>query len=189
MDFEKDITACLTTLKSGGLILYPTDTVWGLGCDATNEEAVNKIFLLKQRPASKSMIVLVAEEKDVLKYTASTDLAVFDYLEKINKPTTVIFENAIGLAENLLASDGSIAIRIARDEFCRHLIKRFRKPVVSTSANISMQPTPVHFNQVSAGIKEGVDYIVQYRQDDLSPAVPSAIIKWNLDGTVSVIRE
>ena len=189
MLIDDDIKSCLEILKKGGVILYPTDTVWGLGCDATNEEAVNKIFSLKQRPANKSMIVLVAEEKDILKYTAATDLAVFDYLEKIKKPTTVIFENAIGLAENLLASDGSIAIRIARDEFCRHLIKRFRKPIVSTSANISMQPTPVYFKEVSADVKNGVDYIVQYRQDDLSPAVPSAIIKWNRDGTVKIIRE
>src|SRR5690349_4409775 len=136
-DFETDIEHCLDVLEQGGIILYPTDTVWGIGCDATDTTAVQKIYALKARPDSKSMIVLVAEEKDILKYVASPDIAVFDYLQKTNKPTTVIYDGAISLADNLIAADGSIAIRIVRDKFCRHLIKRFRKPIVSTSANIS----------------------------------------------------
>lgn len=186
-DFEDDILNCLHILKTGGLILYPTDTVWGIGCDATNAQAVARIFSLKQRPDSKSMIVLVADERDVLQYTAAPDLAVFDFLETTDKPTTVIYEGAIGLAENLLADDGSIAIRICRDEFCRQLIKRFRKPIVSTSANISGgTPTSV-FNEIKTEIKSGVDYMVKYRQQDLKKAVPSSVIRWQ-GGRPEVLR-
>lgn len=188
INFEKDIEQCLQVLRDGGLILYPTDTVWGIGCDATNEAAVQKVYALKQRPDEKAMIVLVADERDVLQHVAAPDPAVFDYLEKMTKPTTVIYNNAIGLADNLIGNDGSIAIRICQEVFCKHLIKRFRKPIVSTSANISGQPTAPLFTGISDAIKTGVDYVVQYRQDDTTIAMPSAIIKWNTDGTVVVIR-
>jgi L-threonylcarbamoyladenylate synthase len=187
MNFENDIAKCLAVLQEGGLILYPTDTVWGIGCDATNAVAVEKIYQLKNRPENKSMIVLVAEEKDILQYVAAPDLSLFDYLQTVNKPTTVVYEGAIGLADNLIGTDGSIAIRICQDEFCRHLLKRFRKPVVSTSANISGQPTPCIFAEISEAIKEKVDYIVQYRQTDTTIAAPSAVIKW-VNGTVNVLR-
>ena len=140
INFLNDIDQCLRILKEGGIILYPTDTVWGIGCDATNEKAVNKIIHLKQRRDNKSFVVLVAEEKDILTYTASPDLSLFEYLQTLAKPTTVIYEHALGLAENLLAHDGSVAIRICKEDFCYHLIKRFRKPIVSTSANISGSP-------------------------------------------------
>ena len=139
-NFIDDIEQCIATLRSGGIILYPTDTVWGIGCDATNEKAVEKIFQLKKRPDEKAMIVLVADEKDVLKYVANADLRVFDYLQQNPKPVTVVYDGAIGLADNLIATDGSVAMRICNDTFCKHLIKRFRKPIVSTSANISGQP-------------------------------------------------
>lgn len=185
--FEKDIEACLPVLRSGGLILYPTDTVWGIGCDATNPAAVARVYQLKQRPDEKAMIVLVAEEKDILKYTASPDLSVFDHLSESKKPTTVIYENAIGLADNLVGSDGSIAIRICRDEFCRQLIKRFRKPIVSTSANISGKPVARIFKEITSPIREGVDYIVNYRQDDEETAEPSSIIRWS-NGRAIIIR-
>ncbi len=187
IDFTNDIEQCLKVLHAGGIILYPTDTVWGLGCDATDDAAVEKIIALKQRPAAKSFVVLVATERDVLQYTASPDLAVFDYLLQTTKPTTVIYEHALGLAENVLADNGSVAIRICNDEFCRHLIKRFRKPVVSTSANISGQPAPGIFKEISKEVKHGVDYIVQYRQDEVTAAQPSAIIEWK-NGEVRVIR-
>lgn len=186
-DFSEDIEACLEVLKSGGTILYPTDTVWGLGCDATNAEAVEKIYAAKERPANKSMIVLVADERDVLQYVSNLDLQVFDYLEKVSRPTTVIYEGAIGLADNVVNTDGSIAIRIVKEPFCRHLIKRFRKPIVSTSANISGQPAPSFYREVSEPIKQRVDYIVKYRQDDITPVTPSSIIKWKA-GEVVVIR-
>ncbi|HEY6900205.1 MAG TPA: Sua5/YciO/YrdC/YwlC family protein, partial [Puia sp.] len=137
MDFEKDIVNCLEVLQRGGLILYPTDTIWGIGCDATNAEAVSKVYALKQRALAKSMIVLMAEERDVLKYTSQPDLRVFDFLQTVGKPTTVIYEGAIGLADNLVNEDGTVGVRLVQDDFCRHLIKRLRKPLVSTSANIS----------------------------------------------------
>jgi len=185
--FEKDIEQCLKVLKDGGIILYPTDTVWGIGCDATNAEAVAKIYQLKKRPDEKAMIVLAAEERDVLQYVASPDLQVFDYLLETKKPTTVIYDGAIGLADNLIGQDGSIAIRICREEFCKHLIKRFRKPIVSTSANISGQAAPKLFTDITDEIKDGVDYIVHHRQDDKTIAEPSAVIKWN-NGMVEILR-
>ena len=188
MFFEPDIEKSLEVSKTGGIILYPTDTIWGIGCDATNATAVEKIIELKQRPPQKSFVVLVADEREILKYVASPDLAVFDYLDKTQKPTTVIYKHALGLAENVLAEDGSVAIRICKDEFCKHLIKRFRKPIVSTSANISGKAAPASFKDVDKAIINGVDYVVQYRQDENLKAVPSSIIKWK-NGSVIIIRE
>lgn len=186
-DFENDIENCLRILRSGGIILYPTDTIWGLGCDATNEEAVEKIIQIKNRPSEKSFVVLVASEKDILRYTAAVDLSLFDYLEKQPHPTTVIYDQALGLAQNVVALNGSVAIRICIDDFCRQLIKRFQKPIVSTSANLSGEPSPKFFNEISDPIKKGVDYIVRYRQQDHTPKIPSAIIKWD-NGQVIKIR-
>jgi L-threonylcarbamoyladenylate synthase len=187
VDFEKDIEQCLQVLKAGGLILYPTDTIWGIGCDATKAAAVEKIYQLKKRSDEKAMIVLMAEEKDVLQHVASPDLQVFDYLLEAKKPTTVIYEGAIGFANNLVGKDGSIAIRICNEPFCKHLIKRFRKPIVSTSANISGEPVAKLFANISDEIKDGVDYIVNYRQKDETITEPSSVIKWN-NGTVTIIR-
>ena len=178
MEFESDILNCLQTLKKGELILYPTDTIWGIGCDATNAKAVEKIYSLKKRSDEKSMIVLVAGEKEIVKHVAQPDLQIFNYLNTVQKPTTVIYHGAIGLADNLVAKDGSIAIRICKDEFCKQLIRRFRKPIVSTSANISGEPFPKNFSGINAGIKTGVDYVVQYRQNDNTLSVPSRLIKW-----------
>jgi L-threonylcarbamoyladenylate synthase len=186
-DFSQDVEQCLEVLQAGGLILYPTDTLWGIGCDATNEAAVEKVIALKQRPDSKSFVVLVATEKDVLQYVAAPDLAVFDYLQQVAKPTTVIYENALGLPANVTAPDGSVAIRICGDEFCRHLIKRLRKPLLSTSANLSGMPSPGIFAQVEPAVKTGVDYIVQYRQYDVVPAQPSAIVVWK-NGDLRIVR-
>lgn len=187
VDFEKDIEQCLLVLKEGGLILYPTDTIWGIGCDATNKEAVEKIFQLKLRPSSKSFVVLVADEKDILQHVAAPDLAVFDYLQEQKKPTTVIYNNALGLAENVIADDGSVAIRICKDAFCRHLIRRFRKPIVSTSANLSGHPSPPTFACVDMAVRSGVDYVVTYRQDDEAISAPSSIILWK-NGKPDIIR-
>lgn len=187
-DFHGDIENSLPVLQAGGLLLYPTDTIWGLGCDATNPDAVKKIFALKQRAETKSLIVLMADQRDVLKYTSQPDLRVFDYLHTVQKPTTVIYEGAVGLADNLTGADGTVAIRLTDDPFCRHLIKRFRKPIVSTSANISGRPAPAFFAEIEAPVKTGVDYIVHHRRQDTSPRQPSAIVKWNRDGTVTVIR-
>ena len=187
MSFERDIEKCLETLKTGGLILYPTDTVWGIGCDATNEKAVEKIYKLKKRSDEKAMIVLVADEKDIMQHVAAPDLSLFDYLDKTTKPTTVVYEGALGFADNLVAKDGSIAIRICKEDFCRRLIKRFKKPIVSTSANISGMPAPKFFKEISDEIKNGVDYVVQYKQQDETSAQPSSLIKGN-NGNVTILR-
>jgi len=187
MNFENDIVSCLQALKNGGIILYPTDTIWGIGCDATNEEAVKKIFELKKRPGEKSMIVLVADEKDILRHVTQPDPGVFDYLKTTSKPTTVIYDGAIGFADNLIGSDGSVAIRICQNEFCRHLIKRFRKPIVSSSANISGESSPKNFSEINAEIKARVDYVVQFSQDDKTNAEPSSLIKWQ-KGKVIILR-
>ncbi len=187
MQLEHDILKCLEVLKRGGIILYPTDTIWGIGCDATNEDAVKKIYALKKRPDEKSMIVLVASEKEVLRYVTQPDLSIFDYLKAIEKPTTVIYEGAIGFADNLIAKDGSIAIRICKDEFCKDLISRFRKPIVSSSANISGEQWPKKFSEVTEEIRMKVDYVVQYRQDDNTIAEPSSLIKWE-KGKVFILR-
>jgi L-threonylcarbamoyladenylate synthase len=187
MDFDNDIERSLDTLRRGGLILYPTDTVWGIGCDATNEDAVQKIYTLKKRSDQKAMIVLVADERDILQYVASPDLAVFDYIKQNPKPVTVIYQGALGLADNLVAAEGSIAIRICNEVFCQHLLRRFKKPIVSTSANISGQPAPGIFMDISNGIKDGVDYIVEYRRDDSTKREPSSVVKWT-NGEIEVIR-
>lgn len=186
--FESEVEKALDVLRSGGIILYPTDTIWGIGCDATDGEAVKRIYQIKNREDSKSLIILVADERDILQYVAAPDLAVFDFIGQQTRPTTIIFEHAVGLPDNLVAEDGSIAIRIVRDEFCRHLIKRLRKPIVSTSANISGEPSPKNFSEVSDEIKKRVDHIVEWRQHDTQPALPSQIIKWNDDGSHTIIR-
>ncbi len=188
MPFNDDIDNCLQFLNKGGLILYPTDTVWGIGCDATNAEAVAKIYALKKREDGKSMIVLLADEKEIPAYVSQADPKISDYIKGISKPTTVIYEDAKGLANNLINKDGSIAIRIVKDPFCCKLIKLFGKPIVSTSANLSGYPAAANFNDIDIEIKNGVDYIVQHRQDDVTEAIPSAIVKWNADGSLSIIR-
>lgn len=188
MEFENDIVQCLETLRVGGIILYPTDTIWGIGCDATNPDAVQKIFDLKQRPASKSMIVLLADSRDINRYTSRTEPYITEYLEKTTNPTTVIYEGALGLAENLISEDRSIAIRIVREDFCRHLIKRFRKPLVSTSANISGGNSPQNFTGITDEIKQGVDYTVKYRQHDNQPAKVSILIRFNKLGEAMILR-
>jgi len=188
LEFETDIIHSLETLRSGGLILYPTDTIWGIGCDATNPDAVQKIFILKQRPESKSMIVLLADYKDVNRYTEYPKPYIAAYLEKTTKPTTVIYEGALGLAKNLVGEDGSVAIRIVREDFCRHLIKRFGKPIVSTSPNISGQGTPQNFTGISETIKQGVDYIVKYRQNGNQNAKASVLIRFDKSGEPTILR-
>lgn len=187
-EFYTEVEAALNVLRTGEVILYPTDTIWGLGCDATQEEAIRKIYRIKQRDDSKSLIILVAEERDILHYVAAPDPAVFNFLAEQSRPTTVIFDDAINLPENLVAEDGSIAIRIVRDEFCRHLIKRLRKPIVSTSANISGQPSPRFYDEISEEVKLAVDYTVQWRREDKTPSQPSQIVRWKEDGQYEFLR-
>lgn len=188
VDFEDDIKACVKALEEGGVILYPTDTVWGLGCDALNADAVEKVFALKQRPKQKSMIVLLADARDILQWVASPPPDIIAMIEAFERPTTVIYENAIGLADNVINADGSIAIRVTTDPFCRALIKRLRRPIVSTSANLSGEPTPAVFSEIHAGVVKGADYVVNYRQGDESRAAPSRIVKIDDEGNLTVLR-
>jgi L-threonylcarbamoyladenylate synthase len=188
MNFDNDIEEALAVLQSGGIILYPTDTVWGIGCDATNDTAVAKIYALKKRSDEKSMIVLLADENEIPKYITQPNPKIFDYIKGIHNPTTFIYEGGTCLAKNMIQGDGSIGIRITNDPFCKKLITRFGKPLVSTSANISGYPSPALFEDIDIDIKNGVDYIVQHRQDDVTAASPSAIVKLNADGSLTIIR-
>lgn len=188
MNVGHDMDEALRVLRSGGTILYPTDTVWGLGCDATNADAAAKIYALKKRSDQKSMIVLLADENDIPKYVSHPSPKIFDYIKGIHKPTTFIYEGACNLAKNIINSDGTIGIRICKDPFCKKLIENFGKPLVSTSANISGYPAPAIFIDVDHEIKSGVDYIVQHRQDDMTAALPSSIVKLNADGSLTIIR-
>ena len=188
-DFIKDIEHCFTVLQSGGLILYPTDTIWGIGCDATNEKAVEKIILLKHRPPNKSMIILVADEEDIFNYIINPDKKLLTYLSVTEQPTTAIFNTPKKhLAKNLISEDDTIAIRIVKDNFCKMLVNKSGKPIVSTSANISTELFPNNFSEISVEIKNGVDYTVQHRQNDLSSAQPSALIKIDHKGDIIHLR-
>ncbi|MEJ7609995.1 MAG: L-threonylcarbamoyladenylate synthase [Ferruginibacter sp.] len=186
--FKDDMDSCLTVLNTGGIILYPTDTIWGIGCDATNEKAVQKIFSLKQRAESKSMIILVADEESILQYATPLPEAMQKLIAEYKVPVSMIYLNAKNLATNLIADDGSIAIRIIKDEFCNVLIRTFGKPIVSTSANISGQPFPENFKTISPEIKKGVNYVVAHRQDEESPSAPGRILKWTEAEGLTVIR-
>ncbi|MCE3282981.1 MAG: threonylcarbamoyl-AMP synthase [Chitinophagaceae bacterium] len=187
-EFREDIDQCLQVLRDGGTILYPTDTIWGIGCDATDVCAVEKVIDIKQRPANKSFVVLVADEQDILRYTASPDLEVFNHLALQTKPTTVIYEHAIGLADNVVAADGSVAIRLVKDEFCRHLIRRFRRPILSTSANLAGAPAPASFAEIDIKILKSVDFVVEHRRKETGTAVASTIIKWQGQGKFTIVR-
>lgn len=183
-----EIKETLEHLQAGEVILYPTDTIWGLGCDATNAAAIADIYKLKQRDDSKSLIILLAEAKDIFQYVANPHPDIVGIVQSFTKPTTVIYDQAIGLPDNLVNKDGTIAIRVTKDPFCKSLIKRLKKPLVSTSANISGEPSPLSFSDVSEQIKNGAGYIVPLRQDEVSDVPPSSIIRIFEDGKQTVIR-
>lgn len=187
-DFEDDIRKCTKVLEQGGTILYPTDTVWGIGCDALDPSAIEKVFILKQRPKEKSLIVLLADARDILQYVAAPHPDIIDIVEGFEQPTTVIYEGALGFPENIVHEDGTIAIRVTTDPFCKALIKRFRKPIVSTSANISGMPTPDIFAKVDEAIRTGADYTVQYRQDDTFSRPPSRLVRITNNGELEILR-
>lgn len=174
-------------MAAGGLILYPTDTIWGIGCDATNEEAVRRVYELKRRSDHKAMLLLMDSSAKLNYYVQEVPDVAWDLIELADSPLTVIYNGARNVAPNLLAADGSVGIRITQEEFSHKLCERFRKPLVSTSANVSGDPSPANFSEISETIKAGVDYIVRYRQDDLSKAAPSHIIKLGAGGLVKII--
>ncbi len=185
---EKELAECIRVLSEGGLILYPTDTIWGIGCDATDERAVERIYALKNRPPQKTMICLVANDFMLEKYVESVPDVAYDIIDFSTKPTTIIYDNPKGVAQNLIAADNTLAIRVATDQFCQFLIKRFKKPIVSTSANLAGLPAPATFSEIGPDILKGVDYVVNLERDKKT-SNPSAIIKLGNDGTVKVIRK
>jgi len=185
---QTEVTKAFQVLKQGGIILYPTDTVWGIGCDATNYEAIQKIYKLKQRTDSKSMICLVSDFKMLNQYIEEVPEVAYDILKYAVKPTTIVYDRPLHVAENLIAEDNTLALRVVRESFASHLLKKFKKPVVSTSANISGQKTPKSFKEISDEILKGVDYIVNL-PNAKSSKKPSAIIKLGNDGMVQVIRQ
>ncbi|MCK0190759.1 L-threonylcarbamoyladenylate synthase [Arenibacter sp. F20364] len=187
-DLLFEVNQCFDILTKGGLILYPTDTVWGIGCDATNEAAVEKIYTLKQRSNTKTMICLVANDFMLEQHVTTVPELAYDILDLATKPTTIVYESPKGVAKNLIANDDTLAIRVAKDQFCQYLIKKFKKPIVSTSANIAGQPTPTSFKEIPDEILKGVDYIVNLDRDKIN-STPSSIIMLGNDGTVKVIRE
>lgn len=186
---QDDIKKACDILKKGGIILYPTDTIWGIGCDATNEEAVKRIYELKQRDDSKSMLVLLDNPAKLQAYVKDVPDIAWDLIDLSDKPLTIIYDGAKNLASNLIAPDGSIGIRITAETFSMELCRQFRKPIVSTSANISGEPSPASFSQIGQFIREGVDYIVTYRQKEQRKVQPSGIVKLGKDGSIIIIRK
>jgi L-threonylcarbamoyladenylate synthase len=188
VDFENDIKNCVQALQQSGLILYPTDTIWGIGCDATNETAIEKVYAIKERPKNKSLIVLLADARDILQYVAAPPPDIIEIVENFERPTTIIFDQAIGIAENAITEDGSIAIRVTTDPFCKALIKRARVPLISTSANISGQATACTFASIDKRILSNVDYIVRHRQNEDLHHKPSLIVRVSDDGAIIQVR-
>ena len=186
--FKKEIDNSITILNEGGLILYPTDKVWGIGCDATNKEAIEKIFKLKKRSDKKTMICLVANQFMLEQYVEKVPEPAYDIMDLSERPVTIIYDNPRGVADNLIAEDNTLAIRVASDNFCQQLIKKFKRPIVSTSANIAGEPTPGSFSEISELILKGVDYVVNLEQKKINNS-PSSIIKLGNDGIVKIIRK
>ena len=176
-------------MRDGGVILYPTDTILGIGCDATNEDAVRRVYEIKQRQDSKAMLVLVDSSVKVDFYVRDVPEVAWDLIDLADKPLTIIYSGARNLAANLLAEDGSVGIRVTNEDFSKRLCQQFRKAIVSTSANISGQPSPKNFSEISEEVKSAVDYIVGYRQEEMSNPKPSSIIKLDKGGVIKIIRE
>jgi L-threonylcarbamoyladenylate synthase len=188
MEFEEDLKNSIKVLREGGVILYPTDTIWGLGCDATNAKAVEKIFSIKARDDSKSLIVLVDGVAMLERYVDIVPEVVYELIDVSDSPLTIVYPSGKNFAPAVLGSDGSVGIRVCNDHFCSELIKRFRKPLVSTSANISGEPAPLTFSDVDTKIVDSVDYAVSHRRSDDTRHSPSPIIKVDRNGVIRIIR-
>jgi L-threonylcarbamoyladenylate synthase len=184
----EEVRKACRVMQAGGIILYPTDTIWGIGCDATNEKAVQKVYELKQRFDTKAMLVLIDSSAGLDAYVADVPRIALELIEVADKPLTIIYDQGKNLAANLLAKDGSIGIRVTSEAFSHALCEQFRKPVVSTSANVSGEPSPAHFGEIAPAVREGVDYIVNYRRDDMRRAEPSSIIRLGAGGLFQIIR-
>lgn len=188
MTFESDIKSCIETLKNGGLILYPTDTIWGIGCDATNEDAVKKVYNLKRRDDHKALIVLLDSADRLDHYVIDVPEMARELLDVAVKPLTIVYDGAFNVAKNLLGDNDSLGIRVPHEAFSQRLCAEFGKPIVSTSANVSGEESARTFAEISEDIKRGVDYIVNYRQDDVTPQAASNVIMLHGDGTFKIIR-
>jgi L-threonylcarbamoyladenylate synthase len=186
---REEVNKALEILKNGGIILYPTDTIWGIGCDATNSEAVEKVFKLKGRSDDKSLIVLLENDNKLQSYIREVPEIAYDLIEYAENPLTIIYSGAKNLAANAIAKDGSVGIRIVKHDFCEQLLQRFKKPIISTSANISGEATATTFSEISPEIKEGVDYIVDWEQDNMEKKKSSTIMKLEPGGLFSFIRK
>lgn len=189
MSYEEDIKKAVEVLRGGGVILYPTDTIWGIGCDATNEKAVQRVFDIKRRADGKALICLVDSADRMQRYVRNVPAVAWDLIEYATRPLTLILDGAVNLAPNLIAEDGSVGMRVTREEFSRQLCYRFQKALVSTSANISGEPSPANFAEVSDEVKNAVDYIVRSRQSEKARGEASSIIKLGIDGQVRIIRK
>lgn len=185
---KDEVAKALKVVQDGGIILYPTDTIWGIGCDATNTEAVKKIFALKQREEAKSMIILLDTDNKLQSYVREVPDIAYDLIEYAENPLTLVMPGAKNISEALIAADGSVGIRVAKHPFCEQLIQRLRKPLVSTSANISGQPSPQNFGEIAQDIIEGVDYVVDIDQHDTSLKKPSTIMRLAPDGRFEFLR-
>ncbi|MCQ2110261.1 MAG: threonylcarbamoyl-AMP synthase [Bacteroidaceae bacterium] len=188
-EYKEDIDKACQVMRDGGIILYPTDTIWGIGCDASNSQAVKRIFELKQRSDSKSMLVLLDSDAKLPYYVPDIPDVAYDLMDMSEKPITIIYDNARRLAPELIAQDGSVGIRITKEEFSKELCRKLGGAVVSTSANVSGQASAQNFSEISKEILNGVDYIVKYRQNDKSISKPSSIIKLGSGGLIKIIRE
>ena len=188
MKTEEDIKKAVEVMRQGGVILYPTDTVWGIGCDATNAEAVAKVYKIKHRDDSKALICLVDSDNRLQRYVRNVPDVAWQLFECADKPTTVILDGAVNLAENLIADDGSIAMRITSEPFSKELCYRFQKAIVSTSANISGMPTAQNYRDIDPEIIDAVDYVCFARRQEHKPHKPSKIVKLGIDGEVKIIR-
>ena len=188
MKIEDDIRQAVEVMRRGGVILYPTDTVWGIGCDATNAEAVKRIYDIKKRDDSKAMICLVDSDARLSRYVRNVPSVAWDIIELATKPTTVILDGAVNLAPNLIAADGSIAVRVTQEEFSKQLCYRMQKPIVSTSANISGEPAAQNYRDISEEILNAVDYVCWTRRQEHKPHNPSSIIRLKSNGEVTIIR-
>lgn len=189
MNQQEDIKNAIEVMKQGGVILYPTDTVWGIGCDATNAEAVAKVYKIKKRDDSKALICLVDSDARLQRYVRNVPNVAWDILDIATKPTTIILDGAKNLAPNLIAEDGSIALRITKEPFSHELCYRFQKALVSTSANISGEPAAANYNDISQELLDAVDYVCFSRRQEHKPHTPSSIIKLKEDGEVTIIRK
>ena len=189
MTREEDIKQAVDVMRKGGVILYPTDTVWGIGCDATNAEAVSKVYAIKQRDDSKALICLVDSDARLQRYVRDVPDVAWQLIDCCDRPTTLILDGAVNLAPNLIADDGSIGIRITNEPFSKELCYRFQKAIVSTSANISGEPAAQNYRDIDPKLLEKVDYVCWSRRQEHKPHTPSAIIRLRQDGQVEIIRK